>query len=212
MIYVMSGGSGRLTTVIAVTYPSGSICTCDGKAAKDTSGYALFNVKAGTYTVECHTSDNSQSKSTSVTVANGDAGKAIAVELSYRYMIFDNGEVLPLSTWTESGTITIGTDSITFNISGAIGSVYTTSPIDLTKYNVLKAKYTCTRQGDRRDWDGRLGYKESAPNDNSKLDSHVSLSVGTDVVSSLDISSVTGNKYISMYGEFTATIKEIWLE
>ena len=51
MIYVLSG-SPSLYAVIAVTYPSGSICTCGGKAAKDTSGFALFNVKAGTYTVE----------------------------------------------------------------------------------------------------------------------------------------------------------------
>ena len=85
------GGDGKLFAVIAVTYPSGSICTCDGKAAQDTSGYALFNVKAGTHTVECHTSDNSQSKSTSVTVADSDAGKVIDVALSYELVLFDNG-------------------------------------------------------------------------------------------------------------------------
>lgn len=90
MIYVLSGG-GTLTTIIAVTYPAGSICTCGGKAAKDTSGYALFNVKAGTYTVECHTSDNSKSKSTSVTVAESDKGKAIDVTLTYALVLFDNG-------------------------------------------------------------------------------------------------------------------------
>ena len=89
MIYVMSGNP--LHAIIAVTYPAGSVCTCGGKSAPDTSGYALFNVKPGTYTVECHTSDNSQSKSTSVTVAGSDKGKSISVRLTYELVLFDNG-------------------------------------------------------------------------------------------------------------------------
>ena len=65
----------KLTSIyaaIAVTYPSGSICTCNSKAAKDTTGYALFPVEPGTYTIECHTSDNSKNKSTSVTITEND--------------------------------------------------------------------------------------------------------------------------------------------
>ena len=90
MIYVLSGGA-PLYAVIAVTYPSGSICTCGGKAAKDTSGYALFPVKAGTYTVECHTVDNSKSKSTSVTVTESDRGKSLSVMLLYELVLYENG-------------------------------------------------------------------------------------------------------------------------
>lgn len=89
-------GSGKLFAVIAVTYPEGSICTCsDGTKtmkAKDTSGKALFNVKAGTYTVECHTSDNSKSKSTSVTVTESDIGKAFAVTLTYELVLYSPGD------------------------------------------------------------------------------------------------------------------------
>ena len=90
MIMNMNGGSS-LYTVIAVTYPSGSICTCGGKAARDTGGNALFPVKAGTYTVECHTVDNSKSKSTSVTVAESDRGKSVSVTLSYDLVLYENG-------------------------------------------------------------------------------------------------------------------------
>ena len=83
-VFVMkTGGFSSLFTVIEVTYPSGSICTCGGRTADDTSGYALFNVEPGTYTVECHTSDNSKSKSTSVTIAESDKGKSKSVTLSY---------------------------------------------------------------------------------------------------------------------------------
>ena len=91
-VFVMkTGGFASLFTVIAVTYPSGSICTCGGKAAKDTSGHALFPVKAGTYTVECHTSDNSKSKSASITVAESDKGKCKSATLTYELVLFDNG-------------------------------------------------------------------------------------------------------------------------
>ena len=103
MIYVLSG-SPSLYAVIAVTYPSGSICTCGGKAAKDTSGFALFNVKAGTYTVECHTSDNSKSKSTSVTVADSDKGKSFAVVLNYAVYYYNNGDVSSLTGGWDNAT------------------------------------------------------------------------------------------------------------
>ena len=91
MIYVLSGGADKPYAVIAVTYPSGSICTCGGKAARDTSGYALFSVKVGTYTVECHTVDNSKSKSTSVTVTESDRGKSLSVMLLYELVLYENG-------------------------------------------------------------------------------------------------------------------------
>lgn len=80
---IRTGEPISIDYLIAVTYPSGSICTCGGRTADDTSGYALFNVEPGTYTVECHTSDNSKSKSTSVTIAESDKGKSKSVTLSY---------------------------------------------------------------------------------------------------------------------------------
>lgn len=115
MIYVLSGGS-PLYSVIAVTYPPGSICTCGGKKAKDTSGFALFNVRAGTYTVECHTSDNSQSKSTSVTIAASDKGKSKSVTLNYYALYYDTGEQFNDVTggWrAQLGSLSTGSDHLT---------------------------------------------------------------------------------------------------
>lgn len=93
MIYVLSGGE-KIRSIIYVTYPAGSICTCSygGKTltAKDTSGYALFNVKPGTYTVECHTSDNSQSASKSVSVTA--EGRSVGVDLSYYIYFYKAGD------------------------------------------------------------------------------------------------------------------------
>lgn len=115
MIMNMNGGLS-LYAVIAVTYPAGSICTCGGKAARDTSGYALFPVKAGTYAVECHTVDNSKSKSTSVTVVESDKGKSISVGLSYELFLFN------------SGSLASGYSLDTYAISPAV---------DVTNYSVM---------------------------------------------------------------------------
>lgn len=51
-------GAGRVFSIIAVTYPAGSICTCSNGTktlkARDTSGKALFNVPSdGTWAVSC---------------------------------------------------------------------------------------------------------------------------------------------------------------
>lgn len=145
MIYVMSGGA-PLYAIIAVTYPSGSICTCTNGTktlkAKDTSGYALFNVKAGTYTVESHTSDNSQSKSTSVTVADSDAGKAIAVRLSYELVILDGSTGNGSSNWNahangDSSISLSSSNGIEVNPNGWTPRLISSKAWDLTNYTTL---------------------------------------------------------------------------
>ena len=162
MIMNMNGGSS-LYAVIAVTYPSGSICTCGGKAARDTGGYALFPVKAGTYTVECHTVDNSKSKSTSVTVAESDKGKSISVELSYELFLFDGGDNTGVTGgWTYTITnrgygesfvredeLTVGTTLYwlpgrSWNGEGTDqksrdGYAHTKNKIDVTNYSTITA-------------------------------------------------------------------------
>ena len=132
----------RLFAVIAVTYPAGSICTCGGKKAKDTSGYALFTVKPGTYTVECHTSDGSISKSISVTVADSDAGKAIAVRLSYELVILNGSTGNGSSNWEAAA---VGNGSVSFSSSagivvdpnGYIPKLISKKTWDLTDYTTL---------------------------------------------------------------------------
>ena len=141
MIYVLSGGA-PLYAIIAVTYPSGSICTCGGKKAKDTSGYALFNVKPGTYTVECHTSDNSKSKSTSVTVAESDIGKAFAVRLRYELVILDGSTGNGSSNWNahangDSSISLSSSNGIEVNPNGWTPRLISSKAWDLTNYTTL---------------------------------------------------------------------------
>ncbi len=146
MIYVLSGGGLPLYAVISVTYPSGSICTCGGKAAKNTSGYALFNVKPGTYKVECRTSDGEKSKSTSVTVAESDKGKAKNVMLSYELVLFDAGSSAPGTVeWTKSGS-TLSISTTTDSMDSSSDTVRTKNKISVSGYSTLHFQITSTSQ------------------------------------------------------------------
>lgn len=238
MIYVLSGGSPSLYTVIAVTYPSGSICTCGGKPAKDTSGFALFNVKPGKYKVECHTSDNKKSKSTSVTVAESDKGKCKSVTLSYELVLFDYGDktsvtggwntsalrfkqvtgqasgAKPTVTTNSDGSITLGGLS-----SGASGSYITVNKIDLSSYSTVRFVGTVT--SDDSVMPARSGFAVSS-NLTEFLQANASASMNFPSTTSktysgtesfLDISSVTDSKYLlfGVYNTTKITIKKLWL-
>lgn len=216
------GGISKAFAVIAVTYPSGSICTCGGKAARDTSGYALFPVKAGTYTVECHTVDNSKSKSTSVTVAESDKGKSISVELSYELVLFDGGVVEP---WTVIGANPTATISDTIYLYAAnstkavVSSVRTTNKIDLSGYSTLK--YTVTENVNPTKAFMCVTSSTSAP-----ISAGGTNSVTSDVVAygkpsatgtyNVDVSTINAEYYISIavghYGGSGLKISKVWLE
>ena len=132
----------KLTSIyaaIAVTYPSGSICTCNSKAAKDTTGYALFPVEPGTYTIECHTSDNSKNKSTSVTITENDKGKYKSVTLSYELILFDNGTYASeTGGWSGIYGKVLQSSTTCNNMDGEYQwTCQTNNPVDLTGYSNL---------------------------------------------------------------------------
>lgn len=204
MIYVMSGPP--LHAIIAVTYPAGSVCTCGGKKAKDTSGYALFNVRAGTYTVECRTGDNSQSKSVAVTITESDKGKAIGVTLSYRVFAFSSNDQHTEITggWEAAADSGGYTTEIGETLSLPSASTYgkgayiaTKNMIDLTNYSKIRfngyaedpnyaafgvSKTLKTGMG----YDGPSYYTACVRPSTSKSDHY------------LDVSSLTGAYYISV--------------
>lgn len=238
MIYVLSGGI-TLYAVIAVTYPAGSICTCGGKAAKDTSGYALFNVKAGTYDVECHTSDNSQSKRVSVTVEDSDAGKSIPVVLGYKLVLFDYGDKESVTGgWNTSKlrfkqvsgqaggaqpTVKTNSDGSIYVVSsgsGGSGSYITVNAIDLTGYSTVRFIGSVTESAGQ--FHANSGFAASQnlteflqPNSAASMNfpNEASTSyLGTE--NFLDISGLSGDYYFifGVYNATKVTIKKLWLE
>lgn len=212
---VSGSASGDIYAIIAVTYPSGSICTCsDGTTtltARDTSGFALFNVKPGTYTVECHTSDNSQSKSTSVTVAESDKGKTKNVTLSYSLHLFELGVGLAngysMNVWNggtfdENGLVFSSTN-IRANIRPAI---------DLSEYKSMSVTYTYIMNS-TGNGPGRIGFHSSndymsydAYNNNFPASFKLTSNV-TDKTVTLDISSLSGAYYFAIHTFDSTTFK-----
>lgn len=70
---VFAGGGGNIFAYIAVTYPSGAVCTCTGNGktlrAKDTGGKVIFGVnKSGTYTVEAINGEDSSSRELNIVI------------------------------------------------------------------------------------------------------------------------------------------------
>ena len=214
-----AGGSAPIYAIIAVTYPSGSICICGGKKAKDTSGKALFNVKAGTYTVECHTSDNSKSKSTSVTVSASDKGKSKSVTLSYELVLLSG--TIGRDNWN---LITSGNDPIIFNDYGIVSTNtgyssagVTKSRLNVANYNTLKVDFNLSADSNndvligisesRNSFEGiNASYIYENPGDYGFVaNSKSRFSTAGNYSLSLNLSAVSGTFYIWVYRRYGST-------
>ena len=92
MIIPLGGGGSKVVASIVVTYPTGSTLTCTLGSkvltAKDTSGKWVFGLPSiGDWVVEAV----SGSKSTSKTVSITDEGQVETVELTYQFVLYENG-------------------------------------------------------------------------------------------------------------------------
>lgn len=203
------GGSGKLFAVIAVTYPEGSVCTCSNGTktlkARDTSGKALFNVKAGTYTVECHTSDSSKSRSVSVTVTESDEGQVKNVTLTYELVLYSPGDEHTAITggWVSKRACTITKDEYNLYVVATekytdnAGVFATANKIDLTHYSRL---YYDAKNGASADGYFGIGVWASIPavgtNPVPYAAAYVEFKANTTAESYIDVSSLSGNYYV----------------
>ena len=197
MIYVLSGGVGKVYAVIGVTYPAGSTCTCTNGSktltAKDTTGKALFVIpSSGTWTVEAVKGSKSTSKAVSITAE----GQVEIVTLIFDLILFDGGDNTSVTggwayTITDEGygtpnvrgdNLTVGTTLYwlpgrSWNAGGTdqksrSGYAHTKNKIDVTNYNTITAVSNYA--------EGHLTVGNAS----------VALKVGT---VSLDISALTGS-------------------
>ena len=148
----------RLRSIIAVTYPEGSVCTCSNGTktlkARGTSGEALFNVPTGTWTVTA----TDGSRTTSNTVSIMQEGQIESVTLFYTLILYDNGNENNSVTggWIEiakapssgssAGPLTITRNTENIVITGPspyYGGVFIAkNKMNLTVYNKLVFKGT----------------------------------------------------------------------
>ena len=223
-------GAGDAFAVIGVTYPEGSICTCSNGVETleldDTIGYGFFLIpEAGEWTVTATDGTNSKSQSVSITTE----GQWESVELSYAVYLFKSGEGAKVDFLTyndKDGTasITVGTETITVNASSSTGgfrtALRTKETIDFKKYTALKMKCTPTAvytNSYSSGWENSFGVTSTAFT--SSEPSTISWAARTKIAASLteiiftvDISSITTSLYFALHfcGKMTAT--EIWLE
>lgn len=144
MIYVVNGE--KIRSIIYITYPAGSACTCTNGTktlkARDTSGKALFNVTAGSWTVTAASGSNTKSQTVTVT-----EGTAALVELKFSLVLFDDGTDNTAVTggWTKSpnaqGRLYASTLAYNGTGTGEVTESDTTTSknsIDLSQYTILR--------------------------------------------------------------------------
>ena len=200
-------GGGKAFAVISVTYPAGSVCTCsDGTktlSLKDTSGQGFFLIPyAGTWIVTATDGTNTKSESVEIT----SEGQSKSVELSYWHgeLYYNGNQYVDITggwiKYENTITITFGASSITATggVSGSLNTsaIYTSKKVDLSAYNALRV--TATNDSTY------IAYAQlRVTNSNSQPDvdavSYSNLEKGTNIETTLDVSSLSGEYYISIY-------------
>ena len=226
-IYVSSGTSFSAT--ISITYPAGSTCTVTNYkktwTAPNTTGSWTFKAnEVGHYTVKAV----SGSKSTSKTVSITAEGQVETVTLSYELVLFNNGVVSGYA-WNSSNNNGYGDGKVSngliylygytwdnnISLQPGWGEIGISSAIDLSDYSTLKVRLN---KIDSADGTAKIQVGTTALGDNTAT-KKVTLTAGT--TTSLDISSIAGSKYISLYAQsdtstygnmIKAYFDKVWLE
>lgn len=182
-IIVGCGGGVRLFSVIGVTYPAGSVCTCAKGTktykAKNTSGLALFAVpEVGDWTVSC--TDGTHTASKTVTISA--EGEAMNVRLMYQLVLYNAGDK---NLDVTGGYEDIGTTNVNFPITEQDNSVKFSSPrgdfhrwrskniIDFAQISTITANWTGSyfQMQIMNDTDTVLAYSRSTVLDCSNISS-----------------------------------------
>ena len=224
---IMSGRRGgvRLFSVISVTYPAGSVCTCTKGTktykAKNTSGLALFAVpEVGDWTVSCTDGTQTASQTVSITAE----GQTKSVDLAYTLYIFKAGEGAKVEYYAGHGSkanIAVGTNKITTSYSGDTGEVEscfrTKDKYNLSNYATL---YLDLQNSKSLSDNYRLGVYISTTAftwEDINRDPSISCKGYPEITSTrktytLDVSNMQGEYYVGFGGAAGAEIYNFWLE
>ena len=225
--YVSSGTSFSAT--ISITYPAGSTCTVTNYkktwTAPNTSGSWTFKANdVGYYTVKAVSGSKSNEEEVLITAE----GQVATVTLTYELMLFNNGVVSGYA-WNSSNNNGYGDAKVSngliylygytwdnnTSLQSGWGEIGISSAINLSDYSTLNVHLKKT---DNADGTVTIQVGTTALGDNTAT-KKVTLTAGT--TTSLDISSITGSKYISLYVEsntgtygnmIKAYFDKVWLE
>ena len=225
------------TATINITYPATSTCTVtnssgatiatDANTATSTKTFVATVHRVGVYTITATATDGSgKSKSQSVEITSD--GQSASVTLTYELVLFNNGVVSGYA-WNSSNNNGYGDGKVSNGLIYLYGYTYDnglvltpgwgeigiSSAIGLSDYSTLKVHLN---KIDNADGTAKIQVGTTALGDNTAT-KKVTLTAGT--TTSLDISSITGSKYISLYaksntGAYGNMIKayfdKVWLE
>lgn len=203
---------------INITYPANSTCVVTNAGgqtvASDTNAtssektfIATVNAK-GTYTITATATDGS-GKTKSATVSITAEGQVETVTLTYELVLFNNGVVSGYA-WDSSNFDSSYGDAKVSNgliylygytwdnnisLQSGWGEIGISSAIGLSDYSTLKVRL---KKIDSADGTVKIQVGTTALGDNTAT-KKVTLTAGT--TTSLDISSITGSKYISLYAQ-----------
>ena len=215
---------------ITVTYPSGSTLTCSNGSyvltAETTSGSYTFVVPyAGTWTVKA--AKGSQSKSANVSVTTYNQSKSVT--LTYERVIIGSGayeSATFIPEWYHDGeghsSYPDGWKFVNGNLRfGPKPSCYAVvqGQYDLTNYKTLKITIANTvgaAYGGRK-WIGVASSKIGIINPSADLGSASIAASGSNLTYSVDISKITGTKYVGIAfasddNPCYMDITKLWLE
>ena len=206
------------SATINITYPANSNCvvansggqtvasdTNTGTSAKTWT--ATVNAK-GTYTITATATDGS-GKTKSATVSITAYGQVKTVTLTYELVLFNNGVVSGYA-WDSSNFDSSYGDAKVSNgliylygytwdnnisLQSGWGEIGISSAIGLSDYSTLKVRLN---KIDSAEGTAKIQVGTTALGDNTAT-KKVTLTAGT--TTSLDISSITGSKYISLYAQ-----------
>ena len=215
------------TSTCTVTNSSGATITTDANTATSTKTFVATVHRVGVYTITATATDGSgKSKSQSVEITSD--GQSASVTLSYELVLFNNGVVSDYA-WDSSNNNGYGDGKVSNGLIYLYGYTYDnglvlapgwgeigiSSAISLSDYSTLKVRLNKT---DGADGTAKIQVGTTALGDNTATKT-VTLTAGT--TTSLDISSITGSKYISLYAQsntstygnmIKAYFDKVWLE
>lgn len=226
------------SATISITYPAKSTCVVKNSGgttiASDTNtgtSAKTWTATVGatdTYTITATATDGS-GKTKSATVSITADGQSASVTLTYELVLFNNGVVSGYA-WDSSnfdsgyGDAKVSNGLIylygytwdnNISLQSGWGEIGISSAIDLSDYSTLKVRL---KKIDSAGGTAKIQVGTTALGDNTATKT-VTLTAGT--TTSLDISSITGSKYISLYAQSNAStygnmikayFDKVWLE
>lgn len=226
------------SATISITYPAQSTCVVknssgtqvasDTNTSAGTKTWTAMVDAAGAYTITATATDGS-GKTKSATVSITADGQSASVTLSYELVLFNNGVVSGYA-WDSSNVESGYGDAQVSNgliylygytwdnglvLKPGWGEIGISSAINLSDYSTLKVRLN---KIDGAKGTAKIQVGTTALGDDTATTT-VTLTAGT--TTSLDISSITGSKYISLYAQsdtsaygnsIKAYFDKVWLE